>query len=106
VTAYVAYYGKKRNRLVGHEESFVAALDAGTSGAELAAAVELLRSAQIRALKEKRAQFAPSERSASVLQTIDSDIDWWRNAPEHVIVEGYREPKSRRHMSSAVRKDK
>lgn len=75
-------------------------MTSGSSGAALTAAVETLRSAQIRALREKRAEFPPSEKSSSILRTIDADIDWWRTVPEHVIVDGYVQPTRHRRISS------
>jgi hypothetical protein len=104
MTCYIARYGKKRDRLAEHEAQFVAALDAATTGKALEQAVETVRLAQIRALKEKRAKFAPSEKNVSVLETIDRDIRWWSVAPQHAIVEGYHDVKRRRSMSSAVRR--
>jgi hypothetical protein len=104
VTSYVAWYGKKRTRLAECEHEFLIALDGGVVGAPLDKAVEAIRAAQIRALKEKRAKFAPSESSASTLNAIAQDLQWWMDAPQSAIIEGYRDAKRRRTMSSAVRR--
>jgi len=104
MAGFVAWYGKKRLRLTEREEEFLDVLRRGASETDLAKAAETLRTAHIRALKEKRQKFAPSERNAALYAGIDDAIRWWSDLPTDAIVEGYRDPKRRRKMSSAVRR--
>src|SRR5687767_2154186 len=104
MASFVPYYGKKRFRLEEREDEFLEVLRSGASGTRVAEAAETVRTAHIRALKEKSQQFAPSERNAAILEEIERAIRWWTDLPNDAIVESYRDPKRRRKMSSAVRR--
>ena len=104
MASFVAYYGKKRSRLAEREREFVELLRSDASGARIAEAVEAIRAAHVRALKEKRQKFAPSEKNTALYAQIEDSIRWWMNLPKEAIVEAYRDPKRRRKMSSAVRR--
>lgn len=104
MASFVPWYGKKRSRLEEREEEFLEVLRSGASETRVTEAVETLRTAQVRALKEKRQKFAPSEKNSAVYREIEEAIRWWMDLPKDAIIEGYREPKRRRKMSSAVRR--
>jgi hypothetical protein len=104
MASFVAYYGKKRSRLVAREREFVEVLHSDASETRIAEAVETIRTAHIRALKEKRQKFAPSEKSAAVYEEIDRAIRWWMDLPKDEIIDGYRDAKRQRKMSSPVRR--
>lgn len=102
--SFVPWYGKKRLRLEKREQEFMDVLRSDASEALLAEAVETIRAAHIRALKEKRQKFGPSERNTHVLAEIEQSIRWWTDLPKDAIIEGYSDPKRQRKMSSAVRR--
>ena len=104
MASFVAWYGKKRSLLAERERAFLEVLRSDASEARVAEAVETIRAAQIRALKEKRQKFAPSEKNAAIVADIERAIRWWTGLPKEAIIAGYRDPKRRRRMSSAVRR--
>ena len=104
MASFIPWYGKKRTRLAQVEEQFRQTLARETDRARLAEAAEAVRTAQVRALKEKRQQFAPSEKNAIVLSQIEESIRSWRERSADSIIEGYRDPKRQRKMSATVRK--
>lgn len=104
MASFVAYYGKKRSRLAAREREFVEVLHSDASEARIAEAVETIRTAHIRALKEKRQKFAPSEKNAALYEEIERAIRWWMDLPKDAIIDGYRDAKRQRKMSSPVRR--
>lgn len=104
MASFVACYGKKRSRLAQREWEFLQLLRNGAGETAVAEAADTIRTAHVRALKEKRQKFAPAEKNAAVLADIEEAIRWWMNQPNHEIIEGYRDPKRRQQMSSAVRR--
>jgi hypothetical protein len=76
----------------------------GASGTRVAEAVETLRAAHIRSLKEKRQKFGPSEKNSALYSKIEKAIRWWMDLPKAAIIESDRDPKRRRKMSSPVRR--
>src|SRR3954447_20539985 len=101
MASFIPWYGKKHSRLAEREREFLAALRNGGNDDRLAKSAEAIRTAQIRALKEKRQKFAPSEENAAIYEDIDQAIRWWTNLATDAIVDGYRDPK-RRHRMSAI----
>src|SRR5690348_14668113 len=95
---YIAWYGKKRKHLIEREREFIALLQAGADGRRIAEAAEAVRAAKVRALKSKRAEFPPSEKSEVMVQNLELQIEFWLALPVEKIVEGYRgrEQKDRR----------
>jgi hypothetical protein len=63
MASYLPWYGKKRQHLAEYEREFVAFLQTGATDSRLAKAAEKVRAAQVRALKAKRAQLPPSEKT-------------------------------------------
>jgi len=104
MASFVAWYGKKRLRLAEHEREFLEVLRSEVNETRLAETAEKIRAAHVRALKEKRQKFAPSEKNELVLVGIDQEIHRWLGLPIETIIEGYRNPNLRRKMSSAVRR--
>jgi len=104
MASFVPWYGKKRSRLKVREEAFLEVLRGGASEARITASAETLRTAHVRALKEKRQKFAPSEKNSALYAEIEQAIQWWVDLPNDAIIEGYRDPKRRRKMSSPVRR--
>ena len=95
---------KEAIRLEEREEEFLALLRSGASETRVTEAVDELRAAHVRALKEKRQNVAPSEKNSAVYAEIEEAIRRWMELPNDAIIEGYRDPKQRRKMSSAVRR--
>ena len=79
-------------------------LHSDATEARIAEAVEAIRTAHIRALKEKRQKFAPSEKNAALYEEVERAIRWWTDLPKAAIVDGYRDAKRQRAMSSPVRR--
>jgi hypothetical protein len=104
MASFIAWYGKKRSRLRDHEQEFLEVLRGETSQTRLAEAAETIRAAHIRALKELRQKHAPSEKNYGIYSQIEQTIRWWTVLPKEAIIEGYRDPKRRRKMSSIVRR--
>jgi hypothetical protein len=100
----VAWQGKKRSRLKECEEERLELLRSSASETRIAEAVETLRAAHMRALKEKRQKFGPSEMNSALYSEIEKAIRWWMDLPKDAIIEGYRDPKRRWKMSSSVRR--
>src|SRR5215207_246986 len=104
MASFIPWYGKKSSRLAERERELLDVLRSNAGDARIANAVETIRIAHIRALKEKCQKFAPSEKSATVYEDIEQAIRWWRGLSTDAIIQGYRDPKRRRQMSSAVRR--
>lgn len=104
MASFIAYYGKKRSRLENREHEFLELLSNNASETQTADAAEVVRAAHIRALKEKRQKFAPSEKNSALYKQIEDAIHWWTDLPNQQIIDGYRNPRRRRKMSSAVRR--
>ena len=104
MASFLAYYGKKRSRLEARERKFVEVLHSNASETRIAEAVETIRTAHVRALKEKRQKFAPSEKNAALYEEIERAIHWWMDLPRDAIIDGYRDLKRQRKMSSPVRR--
>jgi hypothetical protein len=104
MASFVPYYGKKRSRLAAREREFEEILHSDASENRIAEAVEAIRSAHIRALREKRQKFAPAERNAALYDEIESAIRWWMQLPKDAIIDGYLDVKRQRKMSSPVRR--
>ena len=104
MASFIPWYGKKRSRLAERERELLDVLRSNAGDARIANAVETIRIAHIRALKEKRQKFAPSEKSATVYEDIDQAIRWWSDRSADAIIRDYRDPKSWRRVSSAVRR--
>jgi len=86
---YIPWYGKKRARLVAHEQRFIAVLQSNADGDEIAEAAEEVRAAKIRALKAKRAQLPPAEISLAKVEELNGEIERWLSMPTEAIVEAY-----------------
>jgi hypothetical protein len=104
MASFVAWYGKKRSRLEEREREFLEVLGSQASQARMAEAAETIRAAHIRALKEKRQKFAPSEKNSALYTKIEQAIRAWIDLPQDAIIEGYRNPDRRRKMSSSLRR--
>ena len=104
MASFVARYSKKRTRLEEREAEFLEVLRSGASETCIAEAVETLRAAHIRALKEKRQNVAPSEKNSAIYAEIEEALRRWMNLPNDAIIEEYRDPQRRRKMSFAVRR--
>jgi hypothetical protein len=104
MASFVARYGKKRLRLAQLEGEFLALLASEVNQTRLAEAVETIRAAHVRALKEKHQKFALSEKNSTILAGIEQEIRRWMGLSKNAIINGYSDPKHRRKMSSAVRR--
>jgi hypothetical protein len=104
MASFVAYYGKKRSRLAVREREFVEILHSDASEIRIAEAVEIIRTAHIRALKEKRQKLAPSEKSSALYDEVERAIRTWMELTKDAIIDGYRDAKRQRKMSSPVRR--
>jgi len=104
MAGYTAWYGKKRKALDDREKELIAALEAGSSAAALAELADKIRAAQVRALRSKRAQLAPSERNAKAVANLDREIAYWVGLSREVIIDGYRTGKLVGHRSAASRR--
>jgi hypothetical protein len=101
---YIPHYGKKIERLVEHEREFVALLHAEAVASRLADGAEAVRAAQIRALRAKRAQLAPSEKNSEAISNLDHEIQYWTSLTVEQVIEGYRNSTLRSHRATAVRR--
>src|SRR6266542_4438524 len=86
---YIAWYGKKRQRLAAHEREFAALLRSEKDASRLADGAERVRAAQVRALKSKRAQLSPSEKNAVAFGKLDSEIRFWLALTTEEVIGGY-----------------
>src|SRR3954462_3802483 len=102
MASFIPYYGKKRSRLAEREREFLEVLHSDASETRVAETAETVRIAHVRALKEKRQKFAPSEKNSALYGRIVQAIRWWMDLPTDAIIEGYRDPIRRRKMSSAA----
>jgi hypothetical protein len=103
MAGYIAWYGKKRDLLTGHEETLVALLQRGADTPRVAEAAEE-RAAQVRALKAKRAELKPSEKNAVAVANLDHEIEFWLALPIPGDQRRLSDRKLRGHRSSAVRR--
>jgi len=98
---YPAWYGKKRERLIQRLREFDVLLQNQPDPSELAEGAELVRAAKIRALKSRRAQLPPSERSASAIAKFDAEIQLWDRSTAEEVIQRCRDGTVRR-ASGAV----
>jgi hypothetical protein len=104
MASYLAWYGKKRQRLVEHEREFAALLQKETDVARLAGSVEMVRAAQVRALKAIRGRLSPSEKNAVAVANLDREIRFWLGLSVEEVIEGYRTGKLRGLRAAAARR--
>lgn len=104
MASYIPYYGKKRAALAACERAFAAAIQSEVNAAKLAQNAEQVRDAQVRALRAKLAQLAPSEKNALAIAHIDQEINFWKRLSTNAIIAGYRAGKLQGHRSSEVRR--
>ena len=104
MASYIAWYGKKRQCLAEHERKFAALLRNEKDMSRLAEGVEMVRAAQVRALKAIRAQLPPSEKNALGVANLDREIRFWVALAAEEVIEGYRTGKLRGLRARAVRR--
>jgi hypothetical protein len=104
MASFLPSYGKKHAHLAELEREFLRILGSRASDTELAEAAETIRCAQVRALKEKRQEFAPSENNARLFAEVDGQIKWWAELSNDGIVERYRDAKVRGKITSRIPK--
>jgi hypothetical protein len=90
MAAYIAWYGKKLAALGQCEQELIESITANAPLAKISACAEKVRLAHIRALKSKRAQFPPSEKSAVAMNGFENRVAFWANVPVETIIAGYR----------------
>jgi hypothetical protein len=90
MASYVPWYGKKRKRLKKREGGFAELLRNETKGLRVEDGAEAIRAAQVRVLKSRRAELAPSERNATEIAELDRAIDFWLTLSRDEIVAAYR----------------
>jgi hypothetical protein len=90
MASYVPWYGKKREQLAKHEREFVALLQNTADTRKLRKAAEIVRAAQVRALKAQLARLPASEKSADVIANLEREIQFWLELPLAAILEMYR----------------
>ena len=100
---YIAWYGKKRERLAEHERAFLPLLQQETDLKQLREAADTVRLAHVRALKARRAELPPSEASAVAIANLNREIRFWLALTVDDVIEGYRSGVLRRHRATAVR---
>jgi hypothetical protein len=100
---YIAWYGKKRERLLERERDFLALLQTDTTESKLAEGAEEVRAAQVRAMKAMRAELPPSEKNARAVANLDQEIAFWTALSAGDVIDGYRTGKIKGHRSTAVR---
>src|SRR4051812_22549009 len=100
MASFVPWYGKKRSRIEEREREFLELLHAEATESRVGDAAEKIRIAHIRALKEQRQKFAPSEKNTAFYNRVEQSIRWWMDVPANAIIDGYR----KRRMSSIVRR--
>jgi hypothetical protein len=101
---YIAWYGKKRERLLERENDFSALLQGGAEASKLAEAAKELRAAQVRALRSKRAQLPPSEKNATAVANLDCEIAFWQALSVEDVIGGYRTGKLKGYRAPAVKR--
>jgi hypothetical protein len=99
---YIAWFGKKRERLLDCEREFLSLLRGESDSTKVAKAADAVRAAQIRALKSKRAQLPPAEKSAIAVAHLKREIEFWQKLSSRQIIDGYRSGKLKGHRSTAV----
>jgi hypothetical protein len=92
MASFIPWYGKKRSRLKKLEQEFLEVLRDEDSPIRLSEGAETIRLAHIRALKEKRQKFAPSEKNKPIYEKIEQAIHWWDGVSTDAIIEAYRYP--------------
>jgi hypothetical protein len=100
---YVPWYGKKRERLIEHERVFLSLLATDADAATTHEAAEVVRAAQVRALKSRLAQLPPSEKNAAAVGNLDREINFWLGMSPEEIVNGYRHGTLRNHRATRPR---
>jgi len=86
MASYIAWYGKKRDRLRQIEHDFIDLLRTAPNLSTLAKVAELLRSAHIRALKARREYLSPCEKNTEAFQNRTREIQQWTNLPVEAII--------------------
>jgi len=90
MASYVPWYGKKREQLAKHEHELMLFLQKGTEMSKVLKAAEIVRAAEVRALKARIAQLPASEKSAGTIVDLEHEIQVWMQLPVAAIIEKYR----------------
>jgi hypothetical protein len=90
MASFVAYHKKKQLHLRELEGELLALLQKGVTEETASRAVEEVRQAQVRALKEKIAKLAPSEKNALAIEKLQNKINELQAAAATAVLEEYR----------------
>lgn len=87
---YLAWHGKKRQRLKKRENRFESLLQTEKDPSKLAKAADEIRAAHVRVLKSRLAELSPSEKNAIAMENLNREIALWLALPTQEIIERYR----------------